>query len=120
KVREAHAPVDRGDRAGEMNRGRTGEARFRNLGGAMALEAQPLAQPGGVECGGQPAELDQLERDAARARARMRLDVRERVNALVHPDRQAPARERLEAGEVVRRQRLLEKEELGLARALHV
>src|SRR5262245_12363223 len=50
----------------------------------------------------------------------MRLDVGERVNALVYPDRQAAARQRLEAFEIVGRPRLLEKEKLGLARALHI
>ena len=103
EVRQAHAPVDRGDRAGKMNGGRAGEARFRDLGRDIDLEAQPLAESGGVERRRESAELDQLERDAARAGQRMRLDIGQRVDALVDPDRQAAARERLQAGEIMRR-----------------
>ena len=67
------------------------------------------------------AELDQLERHAAGADARMRVDVGEPVNALVGAERhRRDARQRRKTGEVGVAERLLEKQQVGVARRLDV
>src|SRR5215831_567538 len=121
EVREAHPPVDRRRRAGEMDRGGRRDARFGNLRRHVDGEAAPLAETRGLDGGTHAAELDQLERDPACARLRMRRDIAERVDALVGAERNGrAARERPERDKVMRAERLLEEAKSGVAGAVEI
>src|SRR5215468_3428904 len=121
EVGEADAPVHARYRASKMRRRRTGDARLGDLGCDVYRQAELLAQPAGLERRADAAELDQLERDATGAVARARLDVRDGVDAFVDADRHAQALgQRLQAGEIVMRQRLLDEHQLRRPRLLDV
>src|SRR5258707_6100591 len=92
EIRQADAPVDIRHRAGEMHRRGRADARLGDLGGDVDPEPELAAQPAGRERLTQAAELDQLERDALAVRTRGRLDVAERMDALVKTDRHPPPR----------------------------
>ena len=120
-MREADTPGDAGQRARQVNCRRRGDAQFRHLGCNIDLQLQLLAQRCRLQRRTEPAELDQLERHAARAALRVGLDVVQRMDALVGTDGYGRhSRQCLEAGEVRRRKRLLEEQQLGLARGLDI
>ncbi len=115
EMREADAPIDVVQRAGEMHRCGGAETGFRHLGGDVDRKAKTPAQRAGVERSCEAAELDEFERDAGGAGRRMRLDIMERMNALVGPDRSSGGpRERRKAFQVAIRERLLEEKKVDL------
>src|SRR4051812_21908347 len=99
---------------------RRADTRLGDLGRDVDLEPKLLAQLPGCKRICEPAELDELQRYAPRAGARVCLDVSERMNALVNPDRHFSARQRLEPGKVVVGKRLFDKRQLRLARAFEI
>src|SRR5215471_19238045 len=100
-MREADAPIDIVDRAGEMGRRGGAETRFRHFGRNIDSESETPAQRAGSERRREPSELDELEGDAAGSGRRMRLDVVKRMDAFVDPDRdRRVARQRRQTSQV--------------------
>src|SRR6185436_10973718 len=65
-IRQAHAPIDIRDRAGEVNRRGRADARLGDLGRDIDLQPELLAQSAGSDCLAKAAELDQLQRQPLR------------------------------------------------------
>src|SRR5262249_37766845 len=118
---EADAPIHIVERTGKMHHRGGAETRFRHLGGDVDGKAKMSAQRARGEGRCEAPELDELERDASRTGGSMRLDIPERMNALIRPDLdRGAARQRREAFQVAILERLLQEEQSGLTRRLQV
>ncbi len=114
-MRDADAPIDVVEPAGQMHRCGGAETGFRHLAGHVDRKAETPAQRTGGERCREAAELDELERDAAGPGRGVRLDIVERMNALVGPDRdRGAACECRKAFQVTIGERLLQEKEVSL------
>src|SRR5262249_30643927 len=112
EMREADAPIHIAERTGKMHHRGGAETRFRHLGGDADGKAKMSTHRARGERRCEASEFDELERDASRTDGSMRLDIPERMNALIGPDLdRGAAHERSEAFQVAILERLLQEEQ---------